>query len=66
MKTSYSIDEDYLPQQLVVSFFENEVQNMNRLHLMVEHEPVENTDSWVGEKKGRSTKLENTLHLLSI
>ncbi|MFE3973482.1 MULTISPECIES: hypothetical protein [unclassified Peribacillus] len=61
-------NEDYHIQQPVIAYFGNGIQNINRLHLILENKPIENIDSLTidgfGEIKGRYKKQENTLHLL--
>ncbi|MGG0410859.1 hypothetical protein [Peribacillus simplex] len=61
-------NEDFLIQQPVIAHVDNRIQNINKLHLILEKRPIENMDSLtidgVGEIKGRYKKQENMLHVL--
>ncbi|MEY9868930.1 hypothetical protein ABIE66_004309 [Peribacillus sp. B2I2] len=61
-------NQDFLIQQPVIAHVDNGIQNINKLHLLLENAPIENIDSItindVGEIKGRYKKQENNLHLL--
>ncbi|MDP1418243.1 hypothetical protein Q8G35_07450 [Peribacillus simplex] len=61
-------NEDFLIQQPVIAHVDNGIQNINKLHLILEKRPIENMDSLtidgVGEIKGRYKKQENMLHVL--
>ena len=61
-------NQDFLIQQPVIAHVDNGIQNINKLHLILENAPIENIDSItindVGEIKGRYKKQENILHLL--
>lgn len=61
-------NQDFLIQQQVIAHVDDGVQNINKLHLILENKPIENIDSLtidgVGEIKGRYKKQENILHIL--
>ncbi|MBT2646613.1 hypothetical protein J7E52_07740 [Bacillus sp. ISL-34] len=61
-------NQDFLIQQQVIDHVDDGVQNINKLHLILENKPIENIDSLtidgVGEIKGRYKKQENILHIL--
>ncbi|MED3907660.1 hypothetical protein P4597_00445 [Peribacillus simplex] len=61
-------NQDFLIQQPVIAHVDNGIQNINKLHLILEERPIENIDSLtiagVGEIKGRYKKQENILHVL--
>ncbi|MFJ7467416.1 hypothetical protein ACIQWI_02595 [Peribacillus frigoritolerans] len=60
-------NEDFLIQQPVIAHVDHGIQNINKLHLIIENEPTETIDSLiidgVGEIKGRCKKQENILHI---
>lgn len=57
-------DEEYLLQQPVITYCKDRLQNIKKLHLILENKPVENTNhltiEGVGEIKGRFMKQGNT------
>ncbi|MDO7487710.1 hypothetical protein Q5O89_21635 [Peribacillus frigoritolerans] len=61
-------NQDFLIQQQVISHVDDGIQKINKIHLILENEPIENIDSLtingVGEIKGRYKKQENILHVL--
>ncbi|MDM5285993.1 hypothetical protein [Peribacillus frigoritolerans] len=61
-------NEDFLIQQPVIAHVDHGIQNINKLHLIVENEPSETNDSLtidgVGKIKGRYKKQENVWHVL--
>ncbi|MEF2093445.1 hypothetical protein V3595_02060 [Bacillus sp. CFBP9009] len=61
-------NQDFFIQQPVIAHIDNGIQNINKLHLILEERPIENIDSLtiagVGELKGRYKKQENILHVL--
>jgi hypothetical protein len=61
-------NEDFLIQQPVIAHVDHGIQNINKLHLIVENEPSETNDSLtidgMGEIKGRYKKQENIWHVL--
>ncbi|MFJ8068308.1 hypothetical protein ACIQZD_05035 [Peribacillus sp. NPDC096447] len=61
-------NEDFLIQKPVIAHVDDGIQNIIKLHLIVENEPSENIDSLtidgIGEIKGRYKKQENILHVL--
>jgi hypothetical protein len=61
-------NEDFLIQQPVIAHVDHGIQNINKLHLIIENEPFETNDSLtidgVGEIKGRYKKQENIWHVL--
>ncbi|MFJ7928855.1 hypothetical protein [Peribacillus sp. NPDC096448] len=61
-------NQDFLIQQQVIAHVDDGIRKINKIHLILENEPIENIDSLtingVGEIKGRYKKQENILHVL--
>lgn len=60
-------DKDYLISQPVIAYYEDRLQNINKLHLILENKPGENSQSIVidglGEINGQYEKREDALYL---